>query len=656
MASSFQQQSLRRKILYTALIVCLFTVSLLIRQNGSYGIEAQADSLEIRERNLGDVELTGSALRLMTLGSSGLLEVVLWSQAQDLQMRNEWNDLEMIVNSVTKLQPHFITPWLFQSWNLAYNVSVESDRIRDKYFYIARGIQLLAEGERQNRGNPDMRYYIGFYNQHKIGLSDEANTERCLYEMSCIDPADRDPARLLKQDQTGARVVDMARFEQFCQEHPMLVRRLRETLKHDSPAEIVAFLSDNQKLPGRYVETTSGSPVEARARLRPIDKRFPCLPPLEPEDESDRADPDRVGFDCFEVARDWYTYSNKPLPPAEPEYTGVTPPYDPRKYRVPRYMASILFRGYPPRAQSYEAEHLEKDGWFDREGWKIAGWFPDDQFSNGKPAVVGDDVNWAERAWSKASTMWQEHGSRVGLYLRPEQMRDLNVAAEKYRKHYGVGPEERGPEPGPEDREEYFESFKAHGQLFWYQRQRMMTNFPHFYYSSQVESDPKAIEVRKAFFLADQQRKAGERELALETYRDAMPKWRDILLAHPDFRRDPVVQEDSYEIAVNYLEIARELYDKPGRQLLVFENQMAQLASTSPTFLSLLPYPYVSRRVPVGYVTPFDDEDDEGNLVIGAAGRQRYKERLGLPQLAEEIGPGDPLYRSSKPKKHVEQR
>src|SRR5260221_105746 len=92
------------------------------------------------------------------------------------------------VSRRVKCQPHFLPPWLFQSWNLSYNVSVESDRVRDKYFYIGKGIQLLAEGERANRvrcteprpsdrlepyevGHPDMRYWVGFYYMNKFGTS-----------------------------------------------------------------------------------------------------------------------------------------------------------------------------------------------------------------------------------------------------------------------------------------------------------------------------------------------------------------------------------------------------------------------------------------------------------------------------------------------------
>src|SRR5438477_6298176 len=211
MASPFQQQSLQRKIIYLAIILVLSFGTYLLRQSEVYGIDAQARDLELREQDRGEVGLTGSALRLTLLGSRGLVVCYLWMAATNKQMKHEWNELELIVDSLTKLQPHFITPWLFQSWNLAYNVSVESDRIRDKYFYITRGIQLLAEGERQNKNHPDLRFSMGLYNQHKIGLPDESNTLRCLYNMSCIDPIERDAARMRTEDASGNSVVDLAK-------------------------------------------------------------------------------------------------------------------------------------------------------------------------------------------------------------------------------------------------------------------------------------------------------------------------------------------------------------------------------------------------------------------------------------------------------------
>src|SRR5205823_14816081 len=110
------------------------------------------------------------------------------------------NKLEVVVRSLTKLQPHFIRPWLFQSWNLSYNVSVESDRPRDKYFFIARGIDLLCQGERQNSDHPDLRWSVGFYLQHKIMQSDDTNYLRSLLQLSMIEPNERDPARFWRRD------------------------------------------------------------------------------------------------------------------------------------------------------------------------------------------------------------------------------------------------------------------------------------------------------------------------------------------------------------------------------------------------------------------------------------------------------------------------
>src|SRR5438132_4059982 len=314
MASPFQQQSLRRKIIYTVLILVLFSATLVFRQMNTYGMEEQARNLGLREETLGDVELAGSALRLSLGGARGIAVCGLWWTATQKQMKQQWNELELIVRSVTKLQPHFITPWLFQSWNLAYNVSVESDRIRDKYFYMAQGIELLAEGERQNRNNPDLRFNMGFYNQHKIGLSDESNTLRCLYQMSCIDPIKRDPARMRTQDASGNSVVDMVKFEDFCRKNPMLVRRLREVLKKNSPADVLDFLADNQKIPSLFEEKGSpGAGPDDRTPLKPPDQQFP-ITPYDPQRGRD-AQVTQPDFDNFMAARDWYMYSVEPMPP-----------------------------------------------------------------------------------------------------------------------------------------------------------------------------------------------------------------------------------------------------------------------------------------------------------------------------------------------------
>jgi hypothetical protein len=660
MASPFQQQSLRRKLVYTVLIIALFCVTLALRTSQSFGIDAQANTLGVKEESLGEVELMGSLVRRALTGSRGFAVCSLWANAIEKQKRHEWNELELRVNSLTKLQPHFITPWLFQSWNLAYNVSVESDRVLDKYFYITRGIELLGEGERQNRDHPDLRFSIGFYNQHKIGLSDENNTARCLYHLSCIDPLERDPDRF-RRDENGnlvANFVNLEKFEEFCKKYPTLVRRLREALKRETPSDVVDFLAENRKVPSRYEEPTTTPSGERQALLKPPERRFPLLPPLGREDEGEPADPDgpepiaRI-CDNFMVARDWYTYSCKPLPPPNQDFSDpvLDDPVTGKHYRKPRYMAMHIFRGYPARGQTYVAERLEHtEGWFGPEGWKITGWFPDDKFPSGEEAVVGKDTPWATRMWEKAYTLWKRDGEENGLYLEPEAIARLQAQARKYMKTYGVAEADypRALTSTDEQNPEMRDSYKAFSQLHWYEHYRSMTNFPHFYFRSQVEQAKDTVDARRDFFLADQLRKSADPDQAIDKYRAAMKQWRAILLAHKDFRRDSLIQEETYEAVIKYIEMVRDRLGPSLKKVLVIYDYVtqaavqAQVAFQTPFQISfpVLLWPhsiFAVRELPPPVETPLDGTDEDGFPLLSEESIQRVRARLGLA--TERPGP-----------------
>jgi len=415
MASPYQQQALRRKLIYLGLIVGLFTASGIFR---AYVVEARAEELALREQNVGEVEVGGSALQLSLTGSRGFVVCALWYWATDAQKKNKWNELELYVDSLTRLQPHFISPWLFQSWNLAYNVSVEADQVKDKYFYVSRGVQLLVKGERKNHNQPDLRSNIGFYQQHKIMQSDETNVYRCLYQMSCIPPPERDPARFWKEVD-GRKTINLVAFEKFCAEHPQLVRRLHDRLRCGKPENVVRFLEDNNRIPSLYVDDRNEAGPEwaqGRTPLKPLLDRFPALPP--PADARVRRDElpilgvdksgeliraesygsdlsyERVpddGIDGYAGARAWYGYAQEALPEPHPTIPGASAPIVDRTRQRKSKMTVNLFRNHPPRAQSYLAERLQDEGWFgpdptsdnpgEREGgWLITGWFPERSF------------------------------------------------------------------------------------------------------------------------------------------------------------------------------------------------------------------------------------------------------------------------------------
>src|SRR5262245_12228509 len=136
MASPLQTLSVQRKLLYFGLILALFTVSILLKNNfvfaepdpnnpldtrpaaPAWTVTGNANALQLRELNQGEARLDGSAIRLLMTGSRGFTISALWYWAADKRKRHEWNDLELIVKSITKLQPYFLTPWLYQSWDL----------------------------------------------------------------------------------------------------------------------------------------------------------------------------------------------------------------------------------------------------------------------------------------------------------------------------------------------------------------------------------------------------------------------------------------------------------------------------------------------------------------------------------------------------------
>lgn len=554
MTGSFQQQARIRKLTYIGLIIALFFTTLFLRRGV---IETRAAEMELREQSQGDVDLTGSAVYLSLSGSRGLVVCYLWVTAKDKQARHEWNELELIVNSLTKLQPHFITPWQFQGWNLSYNVSVECDRVKDKYFYVTRGIDMLSRGQRRNRDNPDLRNDIGFFYQNKIGIADEQNTFRSLFQISCIDPRERDPKRF-RRIVGGESEINFAAFEDFCKQHPFLVRRLRDKLACDKPDRIIDFLDDNARIPSLYDDKAVVAGL-AQTPLKPVLERFPLLPPRSDFDPKDLNIDDQSTLsdeiDNYDLARTWYGFAQDPVE---------------RKGRKPRMLSKIIFLGNPARAQSYRAERLEQAGWFDEDGWTIRDWFPKGENTRAmrEVTVPARGRPWAAEAWGKAFDMYERHGLEHGL-LYP-----LGLAA--------LTPE----------------------QLADYQYGRHVTNFEHFYEKSKAERLPQTISGRKQFFLADQLR--GSPREALQMYRhpaafgdpvnwsnpNAKIGWKKVLVDNPGFRRDLDIQVEAYELQTKYLELERDLPGCLGEQvrdLVAWQNVLGQAVTgaATPTVVQL---------------------------------------------------------------------
>jgi hypothetical protein len=584
MANPFQQRSLARKLIYFGLIVGLFTVSLMHRR---FQIEPEATALQLREAARGEVDPTSAVLQRVLLGSRGMASTMLWYVAKEKQKKHQWNELELVVGYITKLQPHFLLPWRFLSWNLAFNVAVECDRARDKYYFISRGLELEAEGERRNQGSqeevpgsralvfpgsPDMRWEMGFFYQLKIAGSDEQHYMRCLFDLSCIDPLERDPARFRQVDASGRRRVNPEELKKFCRNHPRLVRRLSEHLKRETPLEIVAFLEDNKDIPSRFeAAPTDGSQVSP---LRKPREQFPILP--NPKVLGDLPDPTKreftEAFDVFHAARAWYSYAQEPLPPPSPDAALMEEQLDPMRYRLPK-MAIAVFRSYPSRTVFHIAELLEEEGWFDEEdGWTIKRWF---RTGPGRGSDVdlpfGSESKYhAGPAWKRAYKALTDFGHKNGLLFTAKQHKDLEDQARLFRETYHVpaGGGLPGELRGDLRKGGMGASFDAHKRLHWYGYYRHLTNFDAFFQQAAVEKKEETVAVRKLFFQADRLSARADLIGALKTYEAALPRWLDVLLAHQAFRHIEEMQEETYERQLKHLSLyQKQLPAKKTRHL-----------------------------------------------------------------------------------------
>jgi hypothetical protein len=681
MASPFQQQAFYRKLTYGALILVLFTLAWGVRTRelrlfgmDIKGVDAQARDLSIREQSRGEVDWLGALARLSTIGTRGAATCVLWVNALDAQKKNQWNELELYARSLTKLQPHFITPWIFQGWNLAYNVSVESDRVNDKYFYISRGIGLLAEGERQNRDNPDIRWSIGFFTSHKVCISDETNVMRSLLQLSMVPPNERDPGRFWKKVIVGdssREEIDLAELEDFCKAHPQLVRRLRQGMRRERRSEqlrqfrceraedMVQFLKDNFRVPSLWVDPQSDSPAGAWKQkadaLKPLADRWPVLPPKHEVARPFQQPPDRTALndesllldehDGYAVARAWFSYAQEPLPKPSNLPGNSEPIENPVYQRLPKHMMTIIFRSHPCLAQRSTAERYLDEGWFDNSGWAIPDWFPGDRFPDDKPAVVGAEHSWASEAWKAARDRWYEFGKANHLLVEPNEQRNLEQRANAFAQKTHLQDINRIPdmnreEMDPDTREGYYAT-QFLRELGMY---KMLCNFEVHYNRALVESDPATVKARKLFFEAlEAQRMRNNEPEALRKYLDpaGMKAWRDkVLLSNKSFRSDTLMQEQTFEVQLRFVDLYSRLN---GRTFKAQVACMLLMGLQNPPGGGACPLSLVSWIPPLIEKNwdnpllggPFDGTDDMGEPLISESARKQLLQRLFPGQAAE---------------------
>jgi hypothetical protein len=103
-------------------------------------------------------------------GFRGLIANMLWLRATDLQEDDKYFEMVQLADWITKLQPHFVTVWVHQAWNMAYNISIKFTDPSDRWQWVRRGIELLRDdGLRYNPNEALIYRELAWFFQHKMG-------------------------------------------------------------------------------------------------------------------------------------------------------------------------------------------------------------------------------------------------------------------------------------------------------------------------------------------------------------------------------------------------------------------------------------------------------------------------------------------------------
>jgi hypothetical protein len=160
------------------LLLLLAAVLLLVSGRVQKSLNADRDRLGLTRMAALDNAPPMLAFTTVALGGfRGLISNLLWIRANDLQQDDKFFEAVQLANWITELEPHFPQVWLFQAWNMAYNISVKFKDFPDRWRWVERGIALLRDdGLRYNPNDVLIHRELSWFFQHKMGANlDDAN-------------------------------------------------------------------------------------------------------------------------------------------------------------------------------------------------------------------------------------------------------------------------------------------------------------------------------------------------------------------------------------------------------------------------------------------------------------------------------------------------
>ena len=165
-----KKYSLQRLAIVSSLII--FVLS------GLYFLQCKINHL----RRGADSEYTSfdplEVIPITLLGSfRGALVDLLWIRGIARHEEKKFYELLAINNVIAKLQPHFTAVWIFQAWNMCYNIAYEWESPENRWRWIKAGLEFAEKGALKNPTNGDLQFEIGYIYFHKFDSRSFTNAD-----------------------------------------------------------------------------------------------------------------------------------------------------------------------------------------------------------------------------------------------------------------------------------------------------------------------------------------------------------------------------------------------------------------------------------------------------------------------------------------------
>lgn len=187
----------------------------------------------------------------------GLVVDILWMRAEKLKNEGQFFDAKQLADWITTLQPRFGSVWVFQAWNMAYNISVAipASQPDQRWKWVKNGYELLRDkGIEINPHNIEIYQELAFIFQHKIGsVTDEVHKYYKIRLAEAIEPL-ISPAdtsffkRLNDAPAAWSKIIEEPGVKDFVEQ----LRKADESFQDVGPGEFVSKYLSLRQNPGRF--------------------------------------------------------------------------------------------------------------------------------------------------------------------------------------------------------------------------------------------------------------------------------------------------------------------------------------------------------------------------------------------------------------------